>query len=79
MSIRLQKSYSIFRYRLANGYEITYENGRTDLLDKDGDIIKITQSNGHALYFSWLNDGDQNKRLDGWDDRTNQTDRTFMG
>ncbi|MEZ9460271.1 RHS repeat protein [Vibrio splendidus] len=70
MSIRYKKLLDFSVSSSANGYEITYKNGRTDLLDKDGDIIKITQSNGHALYFSWLNVG-QNKRLDKvWDDRT---------
>ncbi|CAH7262171.1 Sugar-binding protein [Vibrio chagasii] len=72
MSIRYKKLLDFSVSSSANGYEITYKNGRTDILDKDGNIIKVVQSNGHALYFSWLNVGGK-KRLDKvWDDRTDK-------
>ncbi|PKQ75539.1 sugar-binding protein [Aeromonas sobria] len=56
----------------SNGFEITYRDGRKDILDDHGYLIKIVQSDGHALYFSWLNTGSE-KRLDKvWDDRTSK-------
>lgn len=54
----------------SNGYEITYRNGRKDILDDHGYLIKIIQSDGHSLHFSWLNTGTEKFLNKVWDDRT---------
>ncbi|MFM2585497.1 RHS repeat domain-containing protein [Vibrio campbellii] len=57
----------------ASGYEITYRNGRKDILDDHGNLIKIIQSDGHALHFSWLNIGSEKRLNKVWDDRTSES------
>ncbi|GEM74684.1 RHS repeat protein [Vibrio sagamiensis] len=55
-----------------NGYLITYKNGRQDQLNQYGNVVKITQSDGHALYFYWLGSGNNQYLSKVWDDRTSQ-------
>jgi YD repeat-containing protein len=57
----------------SSGYEITYRNGRKDILDDHGNLIKIIQSDGHALHFSWLNIGSEKRLNKVWDDRTSES------
>ena len=56
----------------SNGYLITYKNGRQDRFNQYGNLVKITQSDGHSLHFYWLSSG-QNQYLSKiWDDRTSR-------
>ncbi|EKF9160637.1 RHS repeat protein [Vibrio cholerae] len=55
------------------GYEIIYRNGRKDILDDHGNLIKIIQSDGHALHFSWINIGSEKRLNKVWDDRTSES------
>ena len=56
----------------ASGYQITYRNGRKEILDSEGYIAKIVQEDGHALYFLWLDVGNGKRLSKVWDDRTSQ-------
>lgn len=70
LNIRYKKLLDFSVSSSSSGYEITYSNGRKDILDDHGYLIKISQSDGHALHFSWLNIGSEKRLSKVWDDRT---------
>ncbi|PSV20625.1 RHS repeat protein [Photobacterium leiognathi subsp. mandapamensis] len=73
LDIRYKKLLDFSISSNAKGYEITYRNGRKDILDEYGNLIKIVQSDGHALYFSWLDIGSERRLSKVWDDRTSES------
>lgn len=72
LNIRYKKLLDFTVSANTTGYQITYRNGRKDILDSKGYIKKIIQSDGHALNFLWLNIGDSKRLSKVWDDRTSQ-------
>lgn len=73
LNIRYKKLLDFTVSTNSNGYQITYRNGRKDILDRDGYINKIIQNDGHALNFKWLDIGDGKRLTKVWDDRGSQT------
>lgn len=73
LDIRYKKLLDFSVSSNSKGYEITYRNGRKDILDEDGYLVKIIQSDGHALHFYWLNIGVEKRLYKVRDDRTSES------